>query len=140
MHAYPAPVHRAEILAFSMLQKRILVRLQLVVVDLLTLEPSPRAETGRAFAAGAYGQGALVGFRKNTLVFPFCVFALTSWLRLLCPDAIFSAIVLLDADNAPFHKDVRNHPVPNTVAPLTVFQGGLLWVSKVALCPGSMAP
>ena len=129
MHAYPAPVHPAEILAFSMLQERTLVRSKIVeMVDLLPFEPSPRAETGRAFAAGAYGQGALVGFRKNTLVFPFCVFALTAWLRLLCPDSIFSAIVLLDADDAPFHKDVRNHPVPNTVAPLTVFQGGLLWV------------
>ena len=129
MHAYPAPVHPAEILAFSMLQERALVRSKIVeMVDLLPFEPSPRAETGRAFAAGAYGQGALVGFRKNTLVFPFCVFALTAWLRLLCPDSIFSAIVLLDADDAPFHKDVRNHPVPNTVAPLTVFQGGLLWV------------
>ena len=74
MHAYPAPVHPAEILAFSMLHERTLVRSKIVeMVDLLPFEPSPRAETGRAFAAGAYGQGALVGFRKNTLVFPFCV-------------------------------------------------------------------
>ena len=133
--AFPLPGESAEDYSGRLLDKQgPLERSELEALhDLLPLKSAPRGEEGAdatAFVLGAYCKGGLVGLRKNTSVMPQVGRVLTRYVGQLQPRFIFSAIALFQGVRTPLHKDNRNAPFPNLVAPVGKFTGGAIWVEN----------
>ena len=124
----PLPAKEAEAFATRLARKEEgLHRSELEALQgLLPLEAAPRDEgEGRAssFVVGAYCKGGLVGLRKNTASFPMVCTVLTSYVEQVKKGFTCSAIALFQGVKTPMHKDSRNAPFPNPVAPIGQFTG-----------------
>ena len=141
----PFPGEEAEAFAARLLKKgEELRRSELEALQgLLPLEAAPREEEGgraSSFVVGAYCKGGLVGLRKHTASFPTVCKVLTSYLEQIKPGFTFSAVALFQGVKTPVHKDSRNAPFPNLVAPIGQFTGGSIWIEDPKGCVPENTP
>ena len=141
----PFPGEEAEAFAARLLEKgEELRRSELEALQgLLPLEAAPREEEGgraSSFVVGAYCKGGLLGLRKHTASFPTVCKVLTSYLEQIKSGFTFSAIALFQGVKTPVHKDSRNAPFPNLVAPIGQFTGGSIWIEDPKGCVPENTP
>ena len=94
---------------------------------LLPKQEPHAASAGSAFYTGAFRKGGLVGLRTSCRDFPLSTEVLTSYVRQVRPQAIFSSIAILDNVMSGYHKDVANAHVDNHVLKLSQFSEGGVW-------------
>ena len=92
-------------------------------------------ESASSFTVGAYCKGGLVGLRHCTEGMPCTSQVLTRYVCQISPKFSFSAVSLFHGIRTTMHRDSRNAPFPNMVAPITSFKGGQIWVED---CHGSV--
>ena len=92
-----------------------------------------------SFTVGAFVHGGAYGLRKLSVSFPLTTQVFTRFLHQQCPDAVFTSLALLKNIQTRMHIDPNNSlPCLNTVAKVSEFKGGELWVCSdhgTDLCP-----
>ena len=109
------------------------------LTTLLRMEPAKRMlstvvsgpSSPKSICFGAFVFGSQAGLHNTTRTHVWVVRLLCSIVRSLCDEALFSNVFLsLNIPSAP-HKDSNNHAcVNNILIPLSVWEGGELWVSS----------
>ena len=83
-----------------------------------------------AFSAGAFVHGPMIGLHNNTTRHELAVLAVASIVRSLAP-VKFSSFTVLQNVASRLHRDRHNRPgSANLLFPLTLFEGGELWLQS----------
>ncbi|CAE7775417.1 RE1 [Symbiodinium sp. CCMP2592] len=100
--------------------------------QLLESELPARGDGGQhefSFTVGSFVHGGIYGLRTSSVNFPLTTQVLARFMRQQCPDAVFTSLALMRDVQTTLHIDTNNSlPYLNTVAKVTNFEEGGLWV------------
>ena len=130
----PEPsLHPAEVFAKECLKRPSITSDDILkFTNLLVSEKPARGNEARdefSFTVGAFVHGGAYGLRKQSVTFPLTTEVFTRFLRMQCPDAVFTSLALLKNIQTRMHIDPNNSlPYLNTVVKVSNFRNGELWV------------